>query len=101
MTQLSDFTQNVVPLEIDRRLIDKFVTLLGYNAQLVTEVISREIRIMTERLPPTEKQRGKDKLSRIPVKVEAKAPLRKPSWIRVRLPNDNSVAKLKQYVSRT
>jgi lipoyl synthase len=40
---------------------------------------------------PTKKALGKDKLSRIPVKIEQQTEtLRKPPWIRVRLNNDTS-----------
>lgn len=45
---------------------------------------------------PTQKQRGIDKLSRIPVKIEEKPVLRKPDWIRIRLPNNDKVAQLKK-----
>lgn len=49
---------------------------------------------------PYEKQRGAAKLARIPIKVEAAAPLRKPDWIRIRIGgNDRDlkrVAELKQ-----
>lgn len=42
------------------------------------------------------KQRGKDKLSRIPVKIEpTEKPMRKPDWIRVRIPASSKVAELK------
>ena len=42
------------------------------------------------------KQLGEDKIARSPVKFDESAPvLRKPSWIRVRIPAGNSVAKLK------
>ena len=42
------------------------------------------------------KQRGADKLARIPVKIEpTTAPLRKPDWIRVRLPASNAVNELR------
>ena len=41
---------------------------------------------------PTQKALGADKLKRIPVKVENLAPpLRKPKWIRIKLPLDNKV----------
>ncbi len=44
-----------------------------------------------------EKLRGAEKMARIPVKIEKTAqPLRKPDWIRIRLPNDNKVQELKQ-----
>jgi lipoic acid synthetase len=43
------------------------------------------------------KQRGLDKLSRIPVKIEpTDTPLRKPDWIRVRIPASPAVADLKK-----
>ena len=42
------------------------------------------------------KQMGEDKIARSPVKFDESAPtLRKPSWIRVRIPAGNAVAKLK------
>lgn len=42
------------------------------------------------------KLRGADKLARIPVKIETTtAPLRKPDWIRIRLPIDDKVTELK------
>jgi len=43
------------------------------------------------------KQRGLNKLSRIPIKIEASEQLlRKPDWIRVRIPASSAVANLKQ-----
>lgn len=43
------------------------------------------------------KQRGADKLARIPVKIEpTESPLRKPDWIRVRIPASPAVSELKQ-----
>lgn len=48
-------------------------------------------------LPPTDKQRGAEKLARIPVKIEPTiAPLRKPDWIRVRIPASPAVSNLKK-----
>ncbi len=42
------------------------------------------------------KQLGEDKIARSPVKFDENAPvLRKPSWIRVRIPSGNAVQKLK------
>jgi lipoic acid synthetase len=42
------------------------------------------------------KQLGEDKIARSPVKFDESAPiLRKPSWIRVRIPAGNAVARLK------
>lgn len=46
---------------------------------------------------PTKKALGADKLSRIPIKIEETTePLRKPDWIRVKLPSDNSIDRLKK-----
>src|SRR3990167_1838336 len=50
-----------------------------------------------QRYDPTAKALGKDKLARIPVKIENRAPpLRKPDWIRIKLPTDNTAANLKK-----
>lgn len=46
---------------------------------------------------PTQKALGKEKLSRIPIKIEVTdPPLRKPNWIRIRLSTDNTVNQLKK-----
>lgn len=46
---------------------------------------------------PASKQRGADKLARIPVRIEpTTTPLRKPDWIRVRLPASNAVTDLRK-----
>ncbi|ODN42766.1 lipoyl synthase [Piscirickettsia litoralis] len=46
---------------------------------------------------PYRKQRGEEKLARIPVKIEPTTErLPKPDWIRVKLPSNNKVAELKQ-----
>lgn len=48
---------------------------------------------------PSNKLRGAEKLARIPVKIEPTTPetmLRKPDWIRIRIPTSNAVDKLKQ-----
>lgn len=43
------------------------------------------------------KQRGAEKLARIPVKIEPTvSPLRKPDWIRIRIPQTPAVANLKK-----
>ncbi|WP_423063793.1 lipoyl synthase [Candidiatus Paracoxiella cheracis] len=45
---------------------------------------------------PTKKALGAEKLARIPIKIEeTHQPLRKPDWIRVKLPSDNKISKLK------
>jgi lipoic acid synthetase len=49
----------------------------------------------TTRIDPTIKQRGADKMARIPIKIEAKEYIPKPDWIRIRVPANNSVAELK------
>jgi lipoic acid synthetase len=41
------------------------------------------------------KQMGEDKIARSPVRFESAPTLRKPSWIRVRLPSGNAVQQLK------
>lgn len=46
-------------------------------------------------IDPLIKQRGEDKLSRIPVKVESAPVLKKPDWIRIRLPTGDKVDKVK------
>jgi len=44
-----------------------------------------------------EKLRGAEKMARIPVKIEKTTePLRKPDWIRIRLPHGNKVQRLKE-----
>jgi lipoic acid synthetase len=46
---------------------------------------------------PNPKQRGLEKLARIPVKIEPTVtPLRKPDWIRIRIPASPAVNELKQ-----
>ena len=46
---------------------------------------------------PGVKQRGAEKMKRIPIKVvPTQTPLKKPDWIRVRLTSDNKVARLKR-----
>lgn len=46
-------------------------------------------------LDPSQKQRGAAKMARIPVKVVAAEPLRKPDWIRIKVPATPAVASLK------
>lgn len=44
-----------------------------------------------------EKLRGAEKMARIPIKIEPTTqPIRKPDWIRIRLPQGDKVTKLKQ-----
>ncbi|WP_304985046.1 lipoyl synthase [Coxiella-like endosymbiont] len=50
---------------------------------------------------PTQKTLGKEKLSRIPIKIEATdTPLRKPDWIRIRLSTDNKITQLKKLLRK-
>ncbi len=56
-----------------------------------TKPESREIPLLVM----GEKQLGESKISRSPVKFEDAPTLRKPSWIRVRLPSGNAVQQLK------
>lgn len=44
---------------------------------------------------PSDKQRGAAKLARIPIKIDVSEPLRKPDWIRIKIPVTPAVAKLK------
>jgi len=55
------------------------------------------------RLSPKTHQRGREKLSRIPVKVEpaVTTPLRKPAWIRARLPSGQRVTRIKQVLRQS
>jgi lipoic acid synthetase len=54
------------------------------------------LQVLGSPLIEGEKQLGGDKIGRSPVKFADNAPiLRKPSWIRVRIPAGNAVAKLK------
>lgn len=46
-------------------------------------------------IDPNSKQRNADKLSRIPIKIAPSEPLRKPDWIRIRLPATSAVSELK------
>ena len=52
-----------------------------------------------QKIVPGEKQRGAEKMSRVPVRFSATAKaqqLRKPAWIRARLPGNPEVAELKR-----
>ncbi|MGZ5077324.1 MAG: lipoyl synthase [Methylobacter sp.] len=56
---------------------------------------------MTNQAPsrstPDSHQRNAEKLARIPIKVEpAATPLRKPEWIRIKVPSGNEVGRIKQ-----
>ena len=47
-------------------------------------------------LEPGVKQRGADKTARIPVKIRPSKPLRKPDWIRIKVPGSPEIAQLKK-----
>lgn len=49
-------------------------------------------------LDPNTKQRAADKLARIPIKIAENSapPLRKPDWLRVKLPSNGAITELKQ-----
>jgi len=56
---------------------------------------------MNERTDAPVKQRGREKTARIPVKVDSnRVPLRKPDWIRVRVPVGGEVERLKQILRK-
>lgn len=48
-----------------------------------------------ETIDPKQKQRGAAKMARIPIKIEAREPLRKPEWIRIKLATSPAVDQLK------
>lgn len=51
---------------------------------------------MTIANDPTKKQRGAEKMARIPIKiVNVGPPLKKPDWIRIRIPTSSAVSDLK------
>ncbi len=56
----------------------------------------QNLKSRAESPTPGVKQRGAEKMKRIPIKVvPTENPLKKPDWIRVRLSSDNKVAQLK------
>ena len=56
---------------------------------------------MSRHYDPTKKALGKDKLSRIPIKIETTTEtLRKPDWIRIKLPTDNKAQNLKNLLRK-
>jgi lipoic acid synthetase len=56
---------------------------------------------MEPKTPSTSKQRGAEKLARIPVKIEPTTEvLRKPDWIRIRIPASPAVSELKQILRK-
>ena len=62
----------------------------------MTESASKNIPVtMLAPLQEGVRQMGEDKIARSPVKFEDVPALRKPSWIRVRIPAGNAVARLK------
>ena len=66
------------------------------TSRLATETSKRPVN-KPKPIVAGEKLRGAEKMARIPVKIEPTTnPLRKPPWIRIRLPHGNKVAQLKQ-----
>lgn len=52
---------------------------------------------MTSNAPTDGKLRGAEKLARIPIKIQTTdTPLRKPDWIRVKLPSSGAIQKVKE-----
>ncbi len=63
--------------------------------------MSEQGRAIPRKVVQGEKLRGEDKTSRIPVKIVAtEAPLRKPDWIRVRIPVSAEVERIKEILRR-
>jgi lipoic acid synthetase len=63
--------------------------------QIPLQVVSTAAATASAPLETGVKQLGGDKISRSPVQFADAPVLRKPSWIRVRIPSDGSVARLK------
>ena len=49
---------------------------------------------------PTNKQRGAEKVARIPIKVTAGETLRKPEWIRIKISNSSKILELKDTIKK-
>ncbi len=50
-----------------------------------------------EQRDPTIKQKGQDKMARIPIKIDVTTkPLKKPDWIRVKIPATTAISKMKK-----
>lgn len=58
--------------------------------------MTTDVLTPASRQEPETHQRGAQKLARIPVKVQATEPLRKPGWIRVRLSHDSRVNEVRR-----
>jgi len=62
----------------------------------MSDTIAQSNRPKIKPIIAGEKLRGAEKMARIPVKLEKTVtPLRKPDWIRIRLPNGNKIQELK------
>jgi lipoic acid synthetase len=55
---------------------------------------------MSQSTSTNEKQRGAAKMARIPIKVVEAEPLRKPDWLRIRIPATPAVAELKSVLRK-
>lgn len=63
----------------------------------MSDTITKTNRPKIKPVVAGEKLRGAEKMARIPIKIEKTVdPIRKPDWIRVRLPSGNQVQKLKE-----
>ena len=70
--------------------------ILGKNlVTLSVLLINNQRSVPMNKYDPTKKALGKDKLARIPVKIEPSEPLKKPPWIKVRLSSGSGVNQLK------
>jgi lipoic acid synthetase len=68
--------------------------MIDKRAKRANELNEKRNTFMTQP-NPNDKQRGAAKLARIPIKIDASEPLRKPDWIRIKIPATPAVAKLK------
>ncbi len=98
MTQLSEWVTAPPIKSIGLQLIECLSANLGYTNKLIKTTNGNPAFMETKTFAsPTQKQRGAEKLARIPVKIEASTTLlRKPDWIRIRIPASPAVADLKK-----
>ena len=84
MAQISDTDESVRFEQVRDKIISYFIQNFSYNA--LHHFNGSRTCSMTQ----AKKLLGADKLSRIPVKIEnTDPPLRKPDWIRIKIPSDN------------
>ena len=71
--------------------------LMPIETDTQSDMQSKTVKSKPAKVIAGEKLRGAEKMARIPIKVEpTTSPLRKPDWIRVRLPAGNQIANLKK-----